>query len=176
MRTASDSHPRVREWQSRHVAFVGGLLLFETLSGLSIYLLPFSVTNQLQVMLHTAVGLVFLLQAAFMLGLSYVVSTGAVFVRDIVQLVPIVTTVWFFFTPIFYFGLPAGAEAFQWMLEINPVYHLLAMYRAIFVFQPAHLADFPWRSMAIFAAVACVLLAAGYRVFIRKKVDFADEL
>ena len=46
MRTASDNHPRVREWQSRHVAFVGGLLLFETLSGLSIYLLPFSVTKK----------------------------------------------------------------------------------------------------------------------------------
>ncbi|HET8654603.1 MAG TPA: multiheme c-type cytochrome [Longimicrobiaceae bacterium] len=60
MRTSSDAHPRVREWQSRQVALVAGLLLFESLSGLSIYLLPFSVTNQVQVLLHTAVGLAFL--------------------------------------------------------------------------------------------------------------------
>jgi hypothetical protein len=61
MRTESTSHPRVREWQSRLVAFVVGLLIFESLSGLSIYLLPFSVTNQVQVILHTAVGFVFLI-------------------------------------------------------------------------------------------------------------------
>jgi ABC-type polysaccharide/polyol phosphate export permease len=119
---------------------------------------------------------VLLLQAAFMLGLSYLVSTAAVFVRDVAQVVPIVMTVWFFFTPIFYFGLPPGAEQYQWLLEANPVYHLLAMYRAIFVFEPSSVAGFPWRSMAIFAVVACGLVIAGYKVFVRRKADFADEL
>jgi hypothetical protein len=61
MATRSEIHPRVREWQSRQVALVVGLLLFETLSGLSIWLLPFGVTNQVQVLLHTLIGLVFLL-------------------------------------------------------------------------------------------------------------------
>ncbi|MDH5550649.1 MAG: hypothetical protein OEZ42_12170, partial [Gemmatimonadota bacterium] len=40
--------------------WVSGLLLFETLTGLSIFLLPFSVSNQVMVLLHTAIGLVFL--------------------------------------------------------------------------------------------------------------------
>jgi hypothetical protein len=38
---------------------VSGLLVFETLTGLAIYLLPFSVPNQVAVLLHTAIGLVF---------------------------------------------------------------------------------------------------------------------
>jgi hypothetical protein len=38
---------------------VSGLLAFETITGLSIYLLPFSVPNQVAVLLHTALGLVF---------------------------------------------------------------------------------------------------------------------
>ena len=37
---------RTAEWRSRLSIFVAGLLLFETLSGLSIWLLPFSVPNQ----------------------------------------------------------------------------------------------------------------------------------
>ncbi len=40
-----------------------GLLLFETVSGLSIWLLPFSVSNQFLVLVHTAGGLAFTLPA-----------------------------------------------------------------------------------------------------------------
>ncbi len=41
------------EWQHNLVLFVSGLLLFETLTGLSIYFLPFSVSNQVMVLMHT---------------------------------------------------------------------------------------------------------------------------
>ncbi len=51
--------PRLREWRHRLLWFVGGLLLFETLSGLGIYLLPFSMSSQFIVLLHTVGGLVF---------------------------------------------------------------------------------------------------------------------
>jgi len=54
-----DLGPRVSEWQHRLLMCVSGLLAFETLTGLSIYLLPFSVPNQVAVVLHTVVGLVF---------------------------------------------------------------------------------------------------------------------
>ncbi len=47
-------------WQSRLAVWTGGFLLFETLTGLSVWLLPFSLPNQLMVIVHTAVGLVFL--------------------------------------------------------------------------------------------------------------------
>ena len=56
---------------------------------------------------------VMLLQAVFMLGLSYLVSTTTVFVRDVIHLIPIAMQVWMFLSPIFYFGLPPGARAIR---------------------------------------------------------------
>lgn len=54
-------HPRVHEWRHRLLWTVGGLLLFETISGLGIYLLPFSVSSQFVVLLHTIGGIVLLI-------------------------------------------------------------------------------------------------------------------
>ncbi len=56
-----DPYARADEWKRKLLILVGGLLTFETLTGLSIWLLPFSVSNQIMVLLHTAIGLVFLL-------------------------------------------------------------------------------------------------------------------
>lgn len=52
---------RPREWRSRLAILVVGVLLFETLTGLAIYLLPFSMTNQLTVIVHTGFGVLLLL-------------------------------------------------------------------------------------------------------------------
>jgi hypothetical protein len=49
----------IPEWKRRLLICVSGLLLFETLTGLAIYLLPFSVPTQVVVLLHTVIGLVF---------------------------------------------------------------------------------------------------------------------
>ena len=56
---AVDLRPKISEWQHRLLMCVSGLLAFETLTGLSIYLLPFSVPNQVAVLLHTVIGLIF---------------------------------------------------------------------------------------------------------------------
>ena len=56
---------KTREWQRRLLYWVSGLLAFETLTGLSVYLLPFSVPNQLMVLVHTLVGLGFVVPLAW---------------------------------------------------------------------------------------------------------------
>lgn len=53
-------HPKVRQWRRGDLAFVAGFLLFEMVTGLLIWLLPFSVSSQMMVLAHTAGGLVFL--------------------------------------------------------------------------------------------------------------------
>jgi hypothetical protein len=82
----SEVQPKITEWRSRLLALVAGLLLFETLTGLSIYFLPFSVSNQVMVLVHTIAGLVFLLPFAWYqtrhwqqyrrMQMSHVVLTG----------------------------------------------------------------------------------------------------
>ncbi len=61
----SSSPPKARAWRRRLAFVVAGLLAFEALSGLALYLLPFSVPNQWQVILHTVAGLVLLLPFAW---------------------------------------------------------------------------------------------------------------
>lgn len=48
-----------REWVHKLLLFVSAFLVFETVTGLSFYLLPFSVSNQIMVLMHTAGGLLF---------------------------------------------------------------------------------------------------------------------
>ncbi len=58
-------HAKADEWRRGLVVTVSGLLVFETLTGLSIYVLPFSISNQIMVLAHTGVGLVFLAPLAW---------------------------------------------------------------------------------------------------------------
>ncbi len=77
---------KAKQWQHVLLRSVSGLLAFETLSGLAIYLLPFSVPNQMLVLFHTVVGTAFVLPFLwYQLGhwriyrfirLSHVVLTG----------------------------------------------------------------------------------------------------
>lgn len=55
----NSADPRELRWRE-HLAWLStGLLLFETLTGLMIYLLPFSVTTQFSVLIHTVIGVPF---------------------------------------------------------------------------------------------------------------------
>jgi hypothetical protein len=55
------------EWRQKLAHMVTGLLLFEILTGLFIYFLPFSLVNQVNVILHTVIGLIFIFPLAYYL-------------------------------------------------------------------------------------------------------------
>lgn len=86
-----------QEWQRPLLRVVSGLLVFETLSGLAIYLLPFSVSTQMTVLIHTVAGIVFVLpyllyqlrhwRAYRSIRLSHVVLTGYLSMLSSVALV-----------------------------------------------------------------------------------------
>ncbi|MCH8327491.1 MAG: hypothetical protein IID15_03080 [Candidatus Marinimicrobia bacterium] len=65
MATPTIQLEKAQRWQHRLVIAATGFLIFETLSGLSILLLPFSISNQVIVLVHTLVGLVFIIPAAW---------------------------------------------------------------------------------------------------------------
>lgn len=54
-------NPKAYEWKHPLLLMATVFLFFETLSGLSIYLLPFSITNQMLVFIHTLAGLLFII-------------------------------------------------------------------------------------------------------------------
>src|SRR5262245_26053398 len=77
---------KANEWRRRLLYCVAGLLVFETITGLAIYLLPFSVPNQWMVVFHTVAGVAFALPYAWYqvrhwgmyrsIRVSHVVLTG----------------------------------------------------------------------------------------------------
>lgn len=56
------------EWRRPLTGAVLGLLAFESLTGLTVYLLPFSRFNQFAVLLHTAIGVLMLAPVAWYVG------------------------------------------------------------------------------------------------------------
>jgi len=48
-------------WKRTLLIFVSGFLFFEMLTGLGIYFMPFSLTTQTMVLIHTVVGLIFII-------------------------------------------------------------------------------------------------------------------
>lgn len=142
--------------------------------------------------------IVWMLQGVFTMGLVYILSAVSVYVRDLLQMVPMALTTWFFMSPIFMFAKdPTTPELLQTVLKFNPVSYLIALYREIFVWTPERLEEvkaeiaggeksialpltepgqIPWAELGIFAACAFVTLFFGLWVFTKLKPGFPDEV
>ncbi len=74
------------------------------------------------------IPLVIALQFIFTLSLAFFFSSGAVYFRDIPQILGAVFMIWFWATPIAYTVnlIPIN---FQWIVRLNPAYYMLEIYR-----------------------------------------------
>ncbi len=86
------------------------------------------------------------LQILFCCGITLLISTANVFVRDISHLTIAVLTIWFFASPIVF-----TVEGLPWFLTlhwVNPLVSLTAIYRDVMLFQKIPgLVDIIWFSM-----------------------------
>lgn len=68
----------------------------------------------------------------FTLGVGYIVSTLAVFFRDMIHLWGVLMTIWFYFTPIFWpFEALIGGKM-GWvisLIQFNPMFHFVSCFR-----------------------------------------------
>jgi ABC-type polysaccharide/polyol phosphate export permease len=130
---------------------------------------------------------VLLVQFMLVTGLTMILSAANVFVRDVMQAVPIALVFWMFTTPVFY-DLSAiqhsdklldGAEGFDWVLfagtamHYNPMAILLGIYRAMFSYGRV---GFPMVGLFKLFLVSAAVLWIGYAYFLRCKGRFADEV
>jgi ABC-type polysaccharide/polyol phosphate export permease len=103
---------------------------------------------------------VFLLFAAFTLGLGLVQAVLNTFYRDCGHLVSVVLQAWYFATPIIY-KLSLFRAQIQWRFWLNPVYPFIRMFQDI-------IHDEQWPSASTLlaaAAIAAVSLGVGYAAF-----------
>ena len=110
-------------------------------------------------------------QVLLMLGLTWLLASLGVFLRDLGQAIGLVMTGWMFLTPIFY--TPAAVpENWRWLLLINPMAPLIMAYRAALLGDGS--LDLP--SLAGVALLAIAVCLAGGTWFMRTKHAFVDVL
>ena len=111
------------------------------------------------------------LQLAFSLGLGLAAAALAVRFRDTVQLVQALTPVLFFLTPVIY-PPDQVPERFAWLLELNPVAHLVRAYQAVLYRGEAPTP----RDLGAAAVAAAVALVIGAWVLDRARDRIPEEL
>ncbi len=114
---------------------------------------------------------VMLLQALFMLSISYFIAASHVYFRDTQHFVGILIMLGFYVTPVFYSPLQSGHD-YAFLAQFNPMAGILTAYRAILI-------DHAWPSAATFLsllALSLPLLAAGVALFNHVSTRFAEEL
>jgi lipopolysaccharide transport system permease protein len=118
-------------------------------------------------MLPVIIALQFLLT----LSLGYLVATFQVTFRDTQHLLGVFLMLLFYLTPIFY-DADIIPVAYRSLYNLNPMVHLLAAYRAIFV-----KGDLPHLPTLLALGVFCGgLLWFGHKVFTRASYHFVEEL
>jgi len=158
--------PRLLLPVSAAVAALPELLFsFVALAGLMLYYQIVPGWEMLLVPLFVAVALVVAFGVGAMLGAVYVLY------RDIAQLLPFLTQLWMFMTPIIY---PASLvpEAFRWLYQLNPMVLVVEGARWAFAGSPP-----PNQTTVILGlAMSVVFLYIGIRIFQNLEPYFSETI
>ena len=103
------------------------------------------------------------------LALGWFLAGLGVFLRDIGQIVPLISTILLFMSPIF-FPIEALPEAFRPLVFLNPLSLIVVELRAVAL--EGRLPN--WEALLIYAVVASVLAWASLVWFRRMRPHFAD--
>lgn len=151
------------------VAF--GAALFHALINLAVWLLFFLLIMGLP---H-ATFLLFPLQivplALLIMGLSWFLASLGVFVRDVGQIIGVLTTILMFVTPIFY-PLSALPEAYRGFLRLNPLTFIVEQTRSLLIFGQAP----AWGRLGLLTCFAAIVAWLGFAWFQKTRKGFADVL
>lgn len=115
--------------------------------------------------------LLLIIQLIATLGLSWLMASLGVFIRDMPQINQLWLMAWMYLTPIFFpeNNIP---PQYQWMIKFNPMAPLIRSYRRILL--EGRMPD--WGGLSFTLAVAVVFFVFGYWWFERTKKAFADVL
>lgn len=105
------------------------------------------------------------------LGLSWLLASLGVFIRDVRNLVTVLTSLLMFMTPIFY-PLSSVPEKYRWVIAGNPLTPTLDQMRGA-LFSGGMLDP---TSYAISCGLALLFASVGYYWFMRTRKAFADVL
>ena len=114
---------------------------------------------------------VLVLQACFLLGLAFVLSSANLFYRDIRHVMPLVIQVWMYLSPIIY-PLSLVPKRYLGFYMLNPMASVMDTFRRTV------LQGLPpqYGYLGLAAVVSLVTLVVGYRLFKKLEPAFAETI
>ncbi|MCW8348134.1 ABC transporter permease [Vibrio sp. ZSDZ65] len=136
------------------VWYIGYYLVFDTVQSTSLYVIPIVLPFVIMV-----------------LAITYILSALGVYVRDISQMIALITTGLMFLSPLF-FPLEKIPEGFRFIVNFNPITIPINNLR-----QALYWGGEPnWNQLALYSLIALLLLVLSIWFFDKLRDGFADVL
>ena len=148
-----------------------GATLFHAVISLLVWALFYLVVNHSIQWTAIFLPLIMLPLVLFSLGAAWLLASIGVFIRDIGQVMGVITTVLLFLSPIFY---PATRlpEPYRTFIYLNPLTYVIEQSRDVLMWGRAP----NWESLAIAYAISLIVAWLGFAWFQKTRQGFADVL
>ena len=148
-----------------------GAALFHSFISLIVLLMAFAIFNGYIHWTAVFTPLVLLPLVILTLGLSWMLASIGVFLRDVGQTIGIITMVMMFLAPVFY-PVTALPEEFRPWIMANPLTFIIEQTREVIIWGRTP----DWQGLAIYTSAAIAVVWAGYAWFQKTRKGFADVL
>lgn len=105
------------------------------------------------------------------LGLTWLLASLGVYLRDVTQIIGILTTALLFLSPIFY-PISALPEQYHYFIQISPLTFIVEQAREVMIWGKG----FDWSAWIIYSSFACITAWLGFAWFQKTRKGFADVL
>lgn len=105
------------------------------------------------------------------LGVSWLLASLGVYLRDVGHVITVLTTVLLFLSPVLY-PIAALPEVYRPWLQLNPLTYIIEESRSVLLF--GHLPD--WSSLGVAIIIGAVVASIGFWFFQKTRKGFADVI
>ena len=146
-----------------------GTALFHSMVSVGVLLIAFFACNGYLHWTAIFVPFVLLPLAILALGIAWMLSSLGVFLRDVGQIIGLITTAMLFLAPVFYPVSAVPEEIRPWLLA-NPLTFIIEQARNVVIW--GKMPD--WSGLGLFALCAIAVAWLGFAWFQRTRKGFAD--
>jgi lipopolysaccharide transport system permease protein len=145
--------------------------VFHALIGFAVLAVALVIAHGMLPLTAIAVPAIIAPYVVLILGVTWVLAALGVYLRDIAQVIGLVTMLLMFLSPVFY-PVSALPEAYRGWLALNPLALPLEATRGALIW-----GQWPdWSALGIYTIIAIVVAGAGYWWFQKSRKGFADVL
>ncbi len=148
-----------------------GSALFHCAISLCVLLIAFVLFNGFLHWTVLLIPIVLMPLVILTLGLAWLLASLGVFLRDIGQVIGIITMVMLFLAPVFY-PISAIPEVYQPWIMANPLTFIIEQSREVLIW--GRLPD--WRGLGIYTLIASLVAWIGFAWFQKTRKGFADVI